>query len=176
MRKFRLYTAAIVVFLILSGCNADDDQVTNVPENVPVEQDGAVTQNGTTTQNGTNTQTDATTQSDTNQTEQATIPFTNFDLDVKYDNNQEYDVDYESEQNGMEAEIKDDRANNQLKGDEAFAVLQPIFEQLTFNKETPEEEVISEVVNAFNLDGNYQEFELDVEFPDGTEKEYNVRK
>jgi len=94
-------------------------------------------------------------------------------LDVEYAENKEYDVDYESESNGLEAEIKDDISNTQIKGDEAFEVLRSIFEQLKFDKDTPNEEVVSEVTKAFDLDEDFQKFELEVKFLDGTEKEYN---
>ncbi|MBD8069456.1 YusW family protein [Bacillus sp. PS06] len=157
MKKRTLFTAVLLSCGLLAGCNGDDENVTDVPENAPVEQ---------------NTTTN---QEDTTQTEDQAFNFTHFDLDVEYSGNQEYDVDYENERNGMEAEIKDERTNTQSKGDEAFATLQPIFENLTFDQLTTEDEVISEVMSAFNLGEDFEKFELEVRFSDGTQKEYKQR-
>ena len=48
-----------------------------------------------------------------------------------------------------------------------------MFQSFKFNKDTAEEEVIKEVLNAFNLPDNYQKFDLEIRFADGTEKEYH---
>lgn len=154
MKKFTLLTATTFLIVLLSACNNDD--VSDAPADAPVE--------GT----GTNT-----TQNETNQaTGEAIFNFTSFDLDVDYNDNKEFDVNYEHEQDGMEAEITNTVTNNNLKGDEAFNELRPIFEQFTFNKDTSNEGVITEVLSAFNLNGDYQSFELEVTFEDGTEKKY----
>jgi len=155
MNKLTFFIAGIFFLFTITGCNADNENVTEVPEDVPVEEEGPKNQ------------------SDTEQTKESLFNFTNFDLDVEYAENKEYDVDYESESNELEAEIKDDISNTQVKGDEAFEVLRPIFEQLKFDKDSPNEDVVSEVTKAFDLDEEYQKFELEVKFLDGTEKEYN---
>ncbi|KGR74334.1 YusW family protein [Ureibacillus manganicus] len=175
MKKRTVLLTVPVLAIFLAGCG-NDDKVTDVPDNAPVEGTTANTQNQTNNTTTNNQGETSQTATNTTQTTNAAFNFTNFDLDVEYENNQEYDVDYDNEQNGMEAEIKDDRQNSQLKGDEAFAVLSPIFESLKFDKNTSDEEVISEVMNAFNLDENYKTFELEVKFTDGTEKEYKVTK
>lgn len=154
MKKLTLLTAFLFFLINIIGCNIDDENVSDVPQNIPVEENGANNQG------------------DTNQPGESSFNFTHFDLDVDYSENQEFDVDYENELDSMEAEIKDDKANNNLKGDEAFAVLRPIFEKLTFDKNVPKEKVILEVVNAFNLGKDFQMFELEVRFSDGTNKEY----
>ena len=168
MKTLTLILGTPVLALFLLGCN-DEDKVTNVPDNAPVEGTATNTQTDT---NDTTTDT----QTDDTQTGGATFNFTHFDLDVEYGNNQEYDVDYENETDGMEAEIKDDIGNKVLSGDEAFEVLSPIFEKFTFDQNTANDVVISEVLNAFNLDENYQSLELEVKFTDGTIKEYTKRK
>ncbi|MBM4763162.1 hypothetical protein GNT69_12880 [Bacillus sp. B15-48] len=49
-----------------------------------------------------------------------------------------------------------------------------MFEQFAFGQDTQNKEVISEVLNGFNLDKDFQEFELKVQFLDGDVKEYKV--
>ncbi|WP_159439934.1 YusW family protein [Bacillus sinesaloumensis] len=157
MKKRLLCTAVPFFLLLMSGCNGDDEQVKEVPEDIPVEEKGA------------------TSQENTNQTTDAPFNFTHFDLDVDYAENQEFDLDYENERDEMEVELKDDKGSNVLKGDGAFEEVRPKFEQLTFDKDTPDEEVISAVTKAFELEEDYQRFELEVKFLDGTEKEYNAK-
>ncbi|GGA71369.1 YusW family protein [Ornithinibacillus halotolerans] len=184
MKILNLVLYATVILLILSGCN-DEDKVTNPPDNAPVEDnsqnnvsddstsDTTNDNNTTNDDNNTTTENDATNDSVNNQEDESMFNFTSFDLDIEYSNNKDFDVDYENERDGMEAEIKDNLNNEKLSGDEAFERLKPIFEKMTFNKDTDNAEVISEVLNAFNLNDDYVEFELEVKFLDGTEKEYN---
>lgn len=54
--------------------------------------------------------------------------------------------------------------------------LTPFFEGLSFDQNTENQEVINQVKDAFSVDDNYQTFELEVKFPDGTEKEYSETK
>ena len=45
------------------------------------------------------------------------IHFTSFDLDIDYADNKEFDVDYENDTDGMEAELKDTvKGNEHLQG------------------------------------------------------------
>lgn len=70
--------------------------------------------------------------------------------------------------------IEDKLNKHEVHGDEAMKELTPILEKLTFTKDSSEEEVIQEVTKAFNLKDDYQEFDLEVVFEDGTKKEYKV--
>ena len=63
---------------------------------------------------------------------------------------------------------------HEVHGDEAMKELTPILEKLTFTKDSSDEEVIQEVTKAFNLKDDYEEFDLEVVFDDGTKKEYKV--
>ena len=76
---------------------------------------------------------DLTNQGNTRQGEDNLFNFTSFDLDVDYQNNQSYEIDYENDQDGMEAEITDERNNKTLKGNDAFDQLRTKFENFTFD-------------------------------------------
>lgn len=171
MERKNLLFLIFFSMLFLVGCN--NDQVTEVPDNAPVENDdGKMDMSGKRDENQTKDPTQKTENQVNTNTEQELFPFTSFDLDVKYDGNREFDVDYENDREGMEAELKDEINNEHLRGDEAFERIRPIFESFTFTKDTPMEEVISEVLQAFNLEDNYIEFDLDIDFSDGTERDY----
>ncbi|MFJ7975438.1 YusW family protein [Peribacillus sp. JNUCC 23] len=101
--------------------------------------------------------------------------FKEFELGVEYAGDKEYSVDYDT-LGDMEASIEDEINGEHIYGDDAMSQLNTKFEQLTFTKDTSDNEVIKEVLQVFNLDENYQEFELDVHFDDGTKKEYKNKK
>ena len=105
-----------------------------------------------------------------------TFDFTHFSLDVDYAGTQEFDVEYENEQTGVEASYEDDVNNEKLYGNDAYARLESVFQSFKFDKNTTEDEVIKEVLNAFNLPEDYQKLDLEVRFADGTEKEYHKVK
>ena len=111
-----------------------------------------------------------------NNTINLTHKFAEFNLEVDYSPNVKYDASFEKDVDGIEASIEDQVNNMQLRGNEAFDKLNPILEKLTFDASTPNEQVIEQVLSTFGLDSNYVEFELDVLFTDGTQKEYRLIK
>lgn len=100
--------------------------------------------------------------------------FKSFDLEVDYPGNQSYEVDFENDGEGMEAKVEDDLSNETYHGDDAFAVIFPVFEDLSINPSMPERDVMTKVLTLFNLSNDFTKFELEVEFSDGTEKEYHA--
>lgn len=111
-----------------------------------------------------------------NDTVTLTHNFAEFSLEVDYSSKEKYDASFEKDVNGIEAKIEDDVNNENLQGNKAYDILNPILEKLTFDATTPNEQVIEEVLTAFSLDNNFVEFELDVLFSDGTQKEYRLIK
>lgn len=179
MKKIIMFVV-ILLAMTITGCNnAEDDNVTGTGNNATNENNnGNILDDNQTNsdQNSTNNDQTNTNQDDknenrVNQAVDVSFNFTHFELDVDYSEDRDFDVEYENEQDGIEAEIEDDLNNSHLKGDEAFEVLRPIFEQLKFDQNTADDEVISEVISAFEIDDNYEKFELEVTFSDGTTKE-----
>lgn len=155
MKLFKNFLFLFLATMILSGCNGNDN-VSSPPENASVEKD---------------TPSPST---DNNEQNDYLFAFTSFDLDVDFGGNRSFEVHYENEVDGMEAEIEDNVINNEnVKGNEAFERLRPIFENFTFDQTTLDDKVIAEVLEAFNLNTDYIDFELDIRFNDGTEREYN---
>lgn len=152
MKKFALICALSTTALLV-GCG-DSEEATNLPENAPTEQN---------TMNQTSTVTDTT---------DAPFNFTHFDLDIEYADDKSYDVSYENEASRAEAQIEDEVNNTKLEGNEATNKLVPIFESFTFDKDTPDDEVIDEVLQKFEQPESFLELELEIKFADGTVKEY----
>ena len=96
------------------------------------------------------------------------LNFNEFDLKA------DYEADYKNvaADKKMEAKIEDHKADVKLTGDEAITKLSPLLQELKFDKDTADQEVIDQVVNVFKLDKDYQKFDLEVVFSDGTKKEY----
>ena len=111
-----------------------------------------------------------------NNTINLTHKFAEFNLEIDYSPNVKYDASFEKDVEGIEASIEDQVNNIHLRGNEAFDKLNPILEKLTFDASTPNEQVIEQVLSTFGLDSNYVEFELDVLYTDGTQKEYRLIK
>lgn len=143
MKNLKLLLVVPLVAGALYGCNKNE--VKDVPASAPVE---------------------------TNVAEVAMFTFTEFSLDVEYSATESYEVDYENRRSGMEAEIEDDRSNEKLRGDEAYTKLEPLFKKLTFDSATPNDEVIEQVISVFPIGDDYQSIKVEVEFEDGTKKEF----
>ncbi|MEK3978493.1 YusW family protein [Psychrobacillus sp. FSL K6-2836] len=62
-------------------------------------------------------------------------------------------------------------AASSLKGDAAYALLQPIFLELQPMKDMSDEEVIQRVASAFEVD-EYTKVDLKIEYEDGETKTY----
>lgn len=151
MKNLKVLLAVPLVAGVLYACNNDD--VKDVSNNTSVE--------------STNEK-----QVNENAAKNAVFNFKEFSLDVDYSATESYDVDYDYERNGMEAELEDDRNNEKLYGDKAFTKLEPLLKQLTFDVTTPNDEVIDQVISVFNIADDYQSIEVEVKFDDGTKKEF----
>ncbi|ATP38714.1 hypothetical protein CSE16_00965 [Solibacillus sp. R5-41] len=153
--KRNILFALPLSLLLLVACN--DDKVTKVT---------------TTEQENTNTQNKANTNNTANV---GAFNFSNFSLDVDYGIDDSYEVDYEQKENGVEASIED-RNNKVIRGNDAYSKLEPIFKSFTFTSASTDQDIISEVLKAFDLDENYQEFEVEIHFSDGSIKEFKNKK
>ena len=174
MKLFRAILTLPLLLGLLYACNDDDKKVISDPKEN--ENNNSVDE---TTDNKNNTNTNTT----TNDTEQTSVKvadvnyaFTEFDLDVEYENDNSYEVEYENDGNYIYAKLKDGPINVTHKGDKAYERLVDPFKQLTFDETTSDEDVRKEVIKAFNLEDNYQSFELEVKFQNGEEKHYNHKK
>jgi hypothetical protein len=105
------------------------------------------------------------------------IKFDYFEINVEYPDMTEaaYQTEYEKENDGLEASI-DDNINGQEKdGAQAFETLYPIFtEKLTFDETTDQEEIISQLVQGFNLREDFKSMEVDIDLSNGETIEFET--
>ena len=169
MKKLSLIICMCALTIFAAGCNDDNEAQKNTKPNDNQTTENENKNNTATDNNVGTTNNEGTTNTSTNKSDYS---FREFDLEVVYDTNKEYEASYESEKNGVEASIEDDLKNERMKGNEAVDQLDPILKKLDIDANTSEEDVISKVVSAFDLDDNYQAINVDITFNDGTEKEY----
>ena len=161
MKLSKIPFILLLSLVLLQGCNDDADALPP-PENIPVEKDN-----------------DLIKQNENEGKENTVDPLfdiTSFDLDVDYSGTDSYEVEYENDPNGLEARIEDEINHKTFNGDEAFEKLSPIFEKFNFDSSTAEDEVISKVLKAFNLNNDFTKLKLEVEYSNGVEKKYHSNK
>ncbi|MFL0200336.1 YusW family protein [Exiguobacterium acetylicum] len=90
------------------------------------------------------------------------------EADVEGDNDA-IDISYDRDNDGTEAEYS--FKGEQKQGDDAMTELDAKFKNLKIDADTSEKEVISEVERVFAIQ-DASRLEVEIEFSDGTEKEY----
>ncbi|SOC43502.1 YusW family protein [Ureibacillus acetophenoni] len=105
----------------------------------------------------------------------ALTQYLDFDLDIEYANDISFEVDYEYlGENNIKAEIEDEVNNVRVSGEEAKNSLLKYFEQLNFDENTDESEIVVQILTAFDLTDDFKKFELEVRYNSGTVKEYKI--
>ncbi|MFD4928828.1 YusW family protein [Peribacillus butanolivorans] len=158
MRKtIKVLSLPFAAMLVMAGCGEDNDEV----KNPPVEE------------NENQAETNSETGTDNNK--KLPFIFKDFQLEVDYaGNDNEYEAEYDAMGVQTEASIDDQLNKHEVHSEEAMEELTPILEKLTFTKDSSDDEVIQDVTKAFNLKDDYEEFDLEVTYDDGTKKEYKV--
>lgn len=181
MRKFSFLIIIAIVGLVISSCgttnnqNADDNQGADfsntdngVENNEQLIKDSPNNTENITSENNLS--------SDDMLTKMEQLDYVDFELAVEYDEDQEFEVSLELDDHGeVEADIEDDLNGVNLYGQEAFATIYPLVEQLTITQDTAKDEAIKQVLAVFGLEENYREFELEITFNDGTKVEFEDR-
>src|SRR5699024_486694 len=155
--KLRWVGPMIVRRLIVAACG-NNDAVTNPPENSTAEQQQQETQK--------------TDETNTESTAEAPYAFIEIELEVDFDDTKDaIEVEYEYDTNETEASYDDYEQDIHLSGKEAIEKLDEIFSSFTVTEDTANEEVLNTVIEAFDIPEDAT-IDLDIEFPNGTEKEY----
>lgn len=107
----------------------------------------------------------------------AQINFSEIEVEVSYGKDQEYEAEIEQDKNRpIEAEIEDELNNVYKKGKAAFDEIYPKASQLNLSSNSSDQEVIDQVLKAFDLKPDYEKFEVEITFNDGTKLEVEDKK
>lgn len=102
--------------------------------------------------------------------------FKEISIDVDYpDQDDAYDIQYEEERGAVKAEYENKFTNANLEGDDAYNEMQGALENLQITTSMSDEEVITQVVEAFGLEDGYSSIEIEVTYADNTEVDYEQK-
>lgn len=188
MKKFYLVLTMLILSFLIVACGQGND-TDNVDNNSDVSTNDAAQNNNTSTANNDDNIADNGMTDNSDQTEEEpaadpddqiqkmeSLEYIDFELAVEYTDEQEYEADLELDNNRVEAKLEDDLNGVEIEGDGAFDEIYPLVEQLTIDQNTSKEDVIQQIIDVFDLPSDYNEFELEITFKDGTKKEYNDRQ
>ncbi|WP_421380377.1 YusW family protein [Bacillus salacetis] len=104
------------------------------------------------------------------------IKFDYFEMNVEYPDMIEtaYQVEYEKENDGLEASIDDNLNGQEKDGAQAFETLYPIFSELDFDENTSQEDLVSQIVSQFNLREDFEWMEVDIDLSNGETIEFEA--
>lgn len=105
------------------------------------------------------------------------LDYTEFELEVEYNNDEEYEAQLELKSDGsVVASYEDDMNGVKKEGIQAFNDLYPLVEQLELTPSSNQEEEIRKVLSTFSLPDDYTDFSLELRFSDGTKHEFEVEQ
>src|SRR5690625_953379 len=175
MRKIQLMLLSLLLVLALSACmgqnnNGMDDVETTNEEEVPVNHDVIGEESAKDTISLQEEQ-------DEMKNKMEALEFAEMEIDIDYPEHKEFEAEIEKDSSGnYKAKVEDEIHNNYLKGKDAFDYLYAILENMAITKESSKEEIIDKMLEAFELDPNYEKFEVEIIFHDGTKMEFEDRK
>ncbi|WP_010650322.1 YusW family protein [Oceanobacillus massiliensis] len=162
-----ILVSLLVLALAACGGNESGNEESNSEGTGPAESTG----DGTPTDSGQSETTEN--DSTVSNSNKYTYQFTSFDLEADIeDSNDAVEVDYEMDSDDSEASYLDKIQGIRLNGDEAMEELSNIFSSFEFDQDTPNEEVLNAVMDGFNIPDDAKNVDLEINFADGTEKDY----
>ncbi|WP_269148256.1 YusW family protein [Planococcus antarcticus] len=84
----------------------------------------------------------------------------------------EIEINYEENRDKVEAAYKNEKMKTNLAGNDAMAEIEGGLSQMELTPKTADEEVITQVIEAFGIEEGFTEIEVEVTYPDGVKKEY----
>jgi hypothetical protein len=105
------------------------------------------------------------------------LDYTEFELEVEYDNGEEYEAQLELKPDGsVVADYEDDMNGIRKQGIQAFNDIYPLVKELELTPSSSQEEEIRKLLSTFSLPDNYTDFSLELRFSDGTKHEFEVEQ
>lgn len=194
MKKMLTILSVFFVISFFTGCNANNEPEGN-SNNEVIENNNIAENNGDNEEDKVDNNENVENESGSNTSEAADdfteaknqddmkemmdqLNFTEIEIEISYGKDKEYEVEIEHHSNGdIEAEVEDEINGIDIDDDlEAFNHLYPLVKQLNVNQGSDKQDVINQVLNIFNLDSDYEKFEVEITFEDGVEIEFEDRK
>ncbi|MDY0404346.1 YusW family protein [Virgibacillus sp. 179-BFC.A HS] len=188
MKNFIAICSALLLAIFLTACS-QNDQTDNKTNNDSTQEssnaggdinnnngqkpaDDNQSDNNKSTENnsGASTSTDVAKNQDDMKKMMQDLDFKEIELEISYGKNKEYEAEIEHHDNGdIEAEVEDEIHNEDISDDvKAFNSIYPKAKKLQIDKNTEKQDAIDQVLNAFDLQSDYEKFEVEFTFDDGT--------
>lgn len=104
-----------------------------------------------------------------------TFGFTELNIEAEYPElDDPVEIEYAEDRDNVFAEYKNPLTGDDASGDDAFDLMEQSLQKLELTNDIPEEEAITQIVEAFGLEENYESLEVEVRYPGGEDKEYNA--
>lgn len=184
-----MFTIMLIGLLAACGSNTTDDNGSEQNETIDTEEPATEEGSSQTTEEGSideddddADEEDATTSGAENDSavikeKMEELGFSEIEIDVDYVDGSDFEVDIDKDgQGNYQAKLEDEINNKKLKGIEAFDALYPALQKLEITKDSSQDEVINQVISAFELNGDYKEIDVEIIFSDGTKIEFEDRQ
>ncbi|MDY0394417.1 YusW family protein [Virgibacillus halophilus] len=190
MKKFMTVCSALLLAVFLTACGQNDSQSNNETEKGSTQENSEKSEDNIDNGNGQkpadDNQSDDKNTSDnesngTSSTDEAknqddmkkmmkNLDFKEIEVEISYGKNKEYEAEIEHHDNGnIEAEVEDEIHNEDISDDvKAFNSVYPKAKKLNIDKNTKKQDAIDQVLKAFDLQSDYEKFEVEFTFDDGT--------
>lgn len=169
MRKLILMLLFVSATLLLVACGDDEEQVTD-PLPGDSNQSEEVTDDG-----AANDATDDATNEEANNSVdlKSKYNFVEFNIEVDAASDEDIiDVEFDVDNDGTEAKYIDKSQDINALGNDAMELLDGIFTSFTFTEESTDEEIMNEINEAFSIPEDATDVDIDIEFVNGTEFDY----
>lgn len=188
MRKSASIAGSVLATALLLGACGNND--TNTEKDTTTSTEDTTTDSGTVTDESTNNNTSSGT-SDSSTTNDSTVSdsdqaymkeqmdkltYDEFELEVDYGKNQEYEIEIEQDNGKVESTVEDELSNSNLHGREAFDEIYPRLEKLDITETTSKEQAIQQALEAFDLKDDYVKFDIEITMPDGQKIQFEDKK
>lgn len=177
MKRLLYIGFTIMSVLVLAACAGNSNDKGNEKVDNKTEETNQGNETTPTEDNGVTDETTTTQPADQEYMKEQMdkLDFMEFNLSVDYPDKREYEIEVEQEDNGdFEAELDDESNNKKLRGRQAFDEIYPFLVTLKVSKDTPREELINHVIEAFEIPDNYSKIEVEITFNDGTKVEHEL--
>lgn len=183
MKKILVFLSISFILLFAAACGDDaepvenDDNQADTEEAESDEQEQSEDENEEAAENEESDLEEAKNQDDM-KTMMENVDFVEFELEVEYASDKEFEVEIERHHNGdIEAEVEDELNDNFIKDDvEAFNYIFPKIKDLNISRDMDKQDAIDQMLEAFDLADDYEEIEIEFEFLDGKELEFEEER
>lgn len=183
MKKLSNIVIMLLLLSAVSACgnNGTDDQEETVNETNEVTED---TNDVTEEMDDVNEDVNSTVSPEGNEDDEyidsqlANLNFSEIAISISYSEDRDFEIsiDRDDDSDRYEIEIEDELNNVFFRDREAFDHIYPKLETLDISTESEELDIVEQVLNAFDLPDDYEEFEIEIHFDDGSRIDFEHRK